>query len=125
MTGPIRQQLRVTLKARQSALEQFLRRRDGIAVERNADPSEEAQSALDRELTIRSLEQNSYLLHAIKVALQRLEDGAYGICSGCDGEISEKRLAALPWAAYCIACQEGLDAVVDRNEALVAASQAD
>ena len=33
----------------------------------------------------------------------------FGICIGCEEEISPKRLAAIPWASHCIACQETTD----------------
>ena len=42
-------------------------------------------------------------------ALHRLEHGSYGICDECDEPISERRLAAIPWAKYCIQCQERVD----------------
>ncbi len=115
-------QLLVMLKSRESALHQFLRRREGIAVERSADPSDEAQSALDRELTIRALDRESNLLSDIRFALRRMEDGAYGICQSCEEEISEKRLTAMPWAKYCIKCQEEMDGAPDREEELPLAS---
>ena len=115
------QQLRAALKAKQTALEGVLGRRDAIAVERNADPAEEAQTALSRELAIRALEQESCLLLAIKVALRRMDEGTYGTCCGCDEEISEKRLAAVPWAIYCLDCQESADSAT-RSEELLAAS---
>ncbi|OGE75804.1 MAG: hypothetical protein A3C85_03185 [Candidatus Doudnabacteria bacterium RIFCSPHIGHO2_02_FULL_48_21] len=43
---------------------------------------------------------------AIREALQRIEQGDYGICIECDEHIHEKRLVAVPWAALCIGCQE-------------------
>ena len=45
-------------------------------------------------------------LRMIDEALDRLESGDYGICLSCEEEIPGKRLTALPWAKYCIACQE-------------------
>lgn len=39
-------------------------------------------------------------------ALERLEEGSYGICLDCDGEISEKRLQVRPTAQLCVECQE-------------------
>ncbi len=39
-------------------------------------------------------------------ALERLEDGGYGTCMGCEKPISPKRLQAVPWAKYCVPCQE-------------------
>jgi len=97
------------LRNKQAALEDVLRKRDGISVERSADPSDEAQFALARELTIRALDRESSLLAAVRAAMQRMADGEYGVCQRCDGEVSAKRLAALPWAPYCIACQEAID----------------
>ena len=42
----------------------------------------------------------------IQEALDRLESGGYGICLGCEERIPTKRLHALPWAKYCVQCQE-------------------
>jgi DnaK suppressor protein len=45
-------------------------------------------------------------LRLVEEALDRLDAGDYGICLACDEPIPEKRLRALPWARYCVACQE-------------------
>jgi DnaK suppressor protein len=58
----------------------------------------------------------------VRFALHRIEDGTYGVCLSCDGQISEKRLNAMPWANYCLACQEGFDQGWDQQETLLAAS---
>jgi len=42
----------------------------------------------------------------VEAALARIESGDYGICLRCDEPISSKRLAAIPWASRCIACEE-------------------
>lgn len=105
MTEKKLRELRLSLQANQSALQTLLRKREGIAVERSADPSDEAQSAFCRELTIRSVDRKVSLLAEIRFALRRIEDGTYGACQACDAEIGEKRLAAVPWAEYCIHCQ--------------------
>ena len=44
-------------------------------------------------------------LEQVLVALQRVEDGSYGQCLDCGEAIDERRLTALPAAAYCVACQ--------------------
>jgi len=46
------------------------------------------------------------LLREVSDALRRLENGTYGICPECESPISTKRLDAVPWARYCVACQE-------------------
>jgi DnaK suppressor protein len=102
-------QFQGSLKDNEAALEGKLCNRDGINVQRSADPADEAQLAIERELSVRALDRDYWLLAAVRSALQRMEDGDYGMCQSCDGEISEKRLAALPWALYCIHCQERID----------------
>src|SRR4051812_32720376 len=46
------------------------------------------------------------LLREISGALHRIEQETYGICAECEEPISTKRLDAVPWARYCITCQE-------------------
>ena len=50
------------------------------------------------------------LLREIGDALQRIEHGTYGVCLECEEPISVKRLEAVPWARYCVACQESIAA---------------
>ena len=99
------------LEARQSELARVLRNREGIAIEKSPDALDEVQHAAERELAIRNLDRESHLLRNVRGALQRMDDGSYGTCMHCDEEISPKRLEAVPWAAYCIRCQE----MADRN----------
>lgn len=49
-------------------------------------------------------------LHEIDMALERLDNGSYGICIDCGKPISRERLEAIPWALRCIACQERWEA---------------
>ena len=46
------------------------------------------------------------LLRQIKYALVRIEEQTYGICQDCEVPISTKRMDAVPWANYCIRCQD-------------------
>ena len=52
-------------------------------------------------------------LRLVEEALDRLDTGDYGMCLGCDEPIAEKRLRALPWARYCVACQENVGLEMD------------
>ena len=45
-------------------------------------------------------------LRLIDEALDRLDSGDYGICLSCEEPIPPKRLHAVPWARYCVRCQE-------------------
>lgn len=58
----------------------------------------------DRELDYGIADNEQQLLGEIDTALQRIEDGTYGICTNCGKSISPERLDALPWATLCIDC---------------------
>src|ERR1700751_3675593 len=94
------------LLARQAELELFVRNREGIAIEKSPDALDEVQHAAERELAIRNLDRESQLLRNVRGALRRIDEGSFGICVHCEEEISPKRLAAVPWTALCIQCQE-------------------
>jgi hypothetical protein len=42
-------------------------------------------------------------------ALERVGDETFGLCTACEERISPKRLSAVPWAKYCVACQDMKD----------------
>jgi DnaK suppressor protein len=100
------------LEAKQSELAQVLRNRDGIAIEKSPDALDEVQNAAERELAIRNLDRESNLLRNVRAALHRIDEGTFGVCLHCEEDISLKRLNAVPWAPYCIQCQE----IADRNQ---------
>jgi DnaK suppressor protein len=81
-----------------------------IAIENAAEEFDRLQQQMNREVAIRNLDRQSTLLKSVQAALRRMEDETYGVCLRCDEPIPEKRLNALPWAAYCVPCQEKVDA---------------
>jgi DnaK suppressor protein len=97
------------LESRQAELQQIVLNRDGIIIEKSADALDEVQHAAERDLAIRHLDRDSNLLRSVRSALRRMEECSFGICAHCDEEISPKRLAAVPWAPFCIQCQEQAD----------------
>ena len=100
------------LETKQAELAQVLRNREGIAIEKSPDALDEVQNAAERELAIRNLDRESNLLRNVRGALHRIDEGTFGVCLHCEEDISIKRLHAVPWAAYCISCQE----IADRNQ---------
>ena len=121
MTRTDREEIQAVLTAKHEELARAVRRREGIAIERTADSLDETQSAATRELTTRGLEREAKLLRNVRLALDRIAEGSYGTCVECEGEISQKRLQALPWAALCITCQENVDRSAFARPALMAA----
>ena len=100
------------LEAKQAELAHLIRNRDGIAIQKCSDALDEVQYATERELAIRSLDRDSNLLRNVRAALDRIEEGSFGVCLHCEEDISPKRLAAVPSTAFCIVCQD----IADRRQ---------
>jgi DnaK suppressor protein len=100
---------KAVLEAKQAELSGGLRNRDDILIEKTPDALDEVQLAGERELAIRNLDREASLLRNVRAALFRINDGSYGICMHCEEEIKPKRLDAVPWAGFCIRCQEAAD----------------
>ena len=49
------------------------------------------------------------LLTEVQRALERIDQGTYGLCLNCGQPIPEKRLEAIPWALYDVKCQAQLE----------------
>jgi len=74
-----------------------------------ADPFDSADWAEKSHEEWIFLQKNNFdmaLLREVEGALERLRDGTYGTCMECGMPVSRKRLEALPWARYCVTCQE-------------------
>ena len=82
----------------------------GIAVgESEHDPIDQMQSAKLREQHATRLGQLSRTLAQVKRSLHAISEGTYGFCADCEEPISPKRLEIIPWASYCVRCQEHLE----------------
>ncbi|MBV8812213.1 MAG: TraR/DksA family transcriptional regulator [Acidobacteriaceae bacterium] len=101
--------VRQALEAKCKELQSGTFERDDILIEKVADDFDRRQQQLSRELVISNLDRESSLLKAVKAAIARITDGTLGTCLRCEEPIAEKRLKAVPWAAYCLACQERMD----------------
>lgn len=73
--------------------------------ENPADALDLASMESNRDFQLRIRDRERVLIRKIKEALQRIEDGEYGVCVSCGEEISEKRLIARPVATHCIDCK--------------------
>jgi DnaK suppressor protein len=105
------------LTARVAELERVTRHRDGITVERSADELDEIQAASQRTLAVYNLDREFNQLRDVRAALRRIQEGSFGMCQECEDDIQPKRLAAVPWAPFCIRRQEAVDRNPGQNEA--------
>ena len=67
--------------------------------------ADQGTDTMEREMAFNFASREGRYLYHLNEALKRIEDGAYGICRTCNGEISKKRLEAVPHATQCIKCK--------------------
>ena len=70
------------------------------------DIVDRANNAYNRELMFSLSDAERTTLLQIENALLRMDEGAYGRCANCGQTINVLRLEAVPWARFCIDCQE-------------------
>ena len=68
-----------------------------------------AQSIEHQELARLTAMRLAERARRLQIALTRVADGEYGVCSECESSIPPKRLLAIPDATTCVACQERLE----------------
>lgn len=89
-------------------LEELQAREAHLARDMDAPPSADSEDRASEESDDEALEAQGRLVAAeiasVKRALVRIEDGTYGECVRCGGEIASARLEARPEAALCIDC---------------------
>jgi len=101
------------LEERQQSLRKMVSRteEDGrIAADQDAaDIADRATSSYTKEFLFSQSNNDRQLLQMVETALLRIREGSFGECVSCGNEINPKRLEAVPWTRYCIACQEKLE----------------
>ena len=75
------------------------------AKEEGMDTYDLASEERDREISFILTDREREKLQAIQEALERVDDGTYGMCESCESEISSGRLNALPFTRLCVNCQ--------------------
>jgi DnaK suppressor protein len=69
------------------------------------DTIDQAADSSARELLFQLNDTEKQKLKDIDGALQKIEQGGFGVCEKCGGEIDKKRLKAVPYARFCIKCE--------------------
>jgi DnaK suppressor protein len=101
--------LRAMLVERRREIDERLRSiRQGLPAQLDdvQDMEEQSLSDLFQDMDFAVMQMKADTLAKIDEALLRLEDGSYGTCAECDGEVAEARLKAVPFATLCRSCQE-------------------
>jgi|SRR5579863_3931669 len=103
------QKMKKQMKARLAELQAQTRFENatGMTEDEKALEYEEAASDMVAEEMKQALtSEEAGVIKEIRDALKRIEEGSYGFCVQCGQPIPEKRLEAIPWAAYCIKDEE-------------------
>jgi DnaK suppressor protein len=79
------------------------------------DSADVASDYYERELAWGLSETERMRLQEVEDALERIEDGSYGKCDRCGGQISAQRLEALPFARLCVECQSKEETNTKKN----------
>ncbi len=101
---------RKRLEERQLALRKTVSRteEDGRIADQDSaqDIADRAANSYTKEFLFSVSNNERQVLNMVETALQRIREGTFGECVNCGSEINAKRLEAVPWTRYCIACQE-------------------
>lgn len=104
---------KLLLQRRKEVLERINRFMEGDIFKVSQEVGDEidiADKEMERNRLIRLRERETRYLHKVEYALQKIEEGTYGICEYCGGPIGYERLKARPVAIYCIKCKTKLEA---------------
>lgn len=75
-----------------------------------AEPSDEfgdsGAATLQRERDLQMSENVQEMLEKVEVALEKIDNGTYGVCESCGKKIEAARIKALPYATLCITCAQ-------------------
>jgi DnaK suppressor protein len=82
------------------------------------DAGESSEADIQEDIEFALIQMKAETLTKINEALGRLEEGTYGYCSDCGGEISGPRLRALPFAVRCKECEEAREVAVEREKVM-------
>jgi DnaK suppressor protein len=96
-------------------IQQDLKQGREASKDEGMDTYDLASEARDREINFILTDRDRGKLQAIEDALERIEEGSYGICESCEAEIAEGRLQAMPFTRLCVQCQADREIEAKQN----------
>jgi DnaK suppressor protein len=107
-TGPQAAYRKILIEKRKSVLAGLGIKFDTLAKMGRIAEEDQAQLSHDEFVSLRLNSLDYVQLRLVEEALDRITTGDYGVCLSCEKPIPAKRLQALPWAKYCVTCQQNL-----------------
>ena len=102
-------EIRRALLDEKSQMEWERRQSEPPPVIGTGDSADQAAAFQEQFVTLQRKDQQAIKIKLIDAALARIETGEFGHCLECDEEIAPARLRAVPWASYCVSCQQQQD----------------
>jgi len=99
----LKQDLEEKLAALQARLSSI---KKDVTKAHSGDSAEQAQERENDEVVDAIGNETRLSIRVIQAALERIEDGSYGVCDNCGEDIGEARLRAIPEATRCVNCAE-------------------
>ena len=101
------EQIRAQLEERLAQLQKRLASiKRQVTQSHSGDSAEQAQERENDEVVDAIGNETAQSIRVVTAALERIDDGSYGICESCGEEIAEGRLQAIPEATRCVNCAE-------------------
>ncbi len=97
---------KLLLKKRDEILASVKGEPEALSMGQTPDVVEFAVKTAEQDVTAATVNLRCRILKEIESALERVAGGTYGVCEGCGEAVSPNRLQAIPWAQYCLSCQE-------------------
>ncbi len=98
------------VEKRRDILDEFRKnvnyRKESAADDGTQDIADKATMAYNKEFLFSLADSERDMLQLVDEALSKVDTKDFGFCSSCQNEIKQTRLDAVPWARYCITCQE-------------------
>ncbi|MCB9673306.1 MAG: RNA polymerase-binding protein DksA [Alphaproteobacteria bacterium] len=111
LKGVLDEQLKDILSQSKDAVSELVEVREA-----DADPLDLAVTESNRDFTLRMAERERKLLSKIRYALERIQNGEYGVCESCGAPITFGRLMARPVATLCIDCKTEAEQVEPKKK---------
>lgn len=90
-----------------------------VCIDDRPDEVDQATTDVEQSMRMRLCNREMLYLKKIDEALQRIEEGTFGLCDDCGESIEIRRLEARPTATYCVSCKEDQE----RREVLTASGR--
>jgi DnaK suppressor protein len=107
--GSIRKML---VEKREALMSTMKKNQDMDAMQDIGDEADQAGQSIEKELLFELSDNERTTLDQIEGALRKMDKGTYGLCESCQKPIPKMRIKALPFARYCIVCQNSAERAI-------------